>query len=156
MEDNKAPWAMISISIDSDKVNKYREEKYVYNGKLNGSWRKSDILFEEWLTQKEYLKNSRIMPEDIVSATVEKCETKQDWDSKFSSSNDYISKNITGLEISDKNQLEACLRNYKYLQKENQDKYIIKFNTKINNILASFYGSFDETSVPKAIKSYFN
>ncbi|MBC8059108.1 MAG: hypothetical protein H7Y18_00385 [Clostridiaceae bacterium] len=155
MEDKKAPWAIMYATLADDKIDKYKNTRNsIGNGRVFVIWRKSDILFEKWLTSKEYFQNSRIMPEDVVSVTVEKCGTKQKWDSQFTN-NRYIEDSLKGVEIINKSEIEACLKNYKDLHKENQDKYIIKFSTNINNKSASFYGSFDETSVPEVIKSYF-
>lgn len=73
MIDKKVDWADINISlIDNKKEDKEDDMEYKYNNNINIGWDKSFVKLEKWLEEKDYIKNSRITPQEIAYATVEK------------------------------------------------------------------------------------
>lgn len=160
MSTSNASWAGMSFMISDNKLKKYPklQERYMRgdNKQIYASWEKSYKLFEEWLKKKGYLENSRVLPKDISRAVVEKVENSKQVEEKINGrlSNE---ENVKKLEITDKSQIETCLRNYnnpfgKY--GESNGKYLIGFYGEDKTNIE--YGTFNEKDVPDFVKTYFD
>lgn len=161
MKDRRVPWANIEIMISDNKIKKYprimSEDPNNKNTSLNMSFKKYYSHFEEWLKQKGYLENARLMPGDVAYAVVEKAQKNQDSNDKMDDGINLNNKNVKRLEIRDKAQIEVCLRNYSFENSESEDdkgqRYIIGFYSKDKTFTE--YGSFEEENLPDFIKDYF-
>ncbi|MBI6872028.1 DUF6449 domain-containing protein [Clostridium aciditolerans] len=158
MDNKKTGWADISFMVASDKLDKYRKlkdkELHGDDKQIHTTWRKSYKLFEEWLKKKGYIENARVLPADIQYAVVEKITSTQQLEEKRKTGQYINNNNVKRLEIKDKNQIEACLRNYDYPHNNGNAKYIIGFyNNEKKNV---DNGSFDENDAPDFVKDYFN
>lgn len=162
MDDRKSPWAELSFMIANDKLKKYpklTDNKYRGDDKqAHVSWRKSYILFEEWLKKKGYLENSRVLPKDIGYIVVEEVKNNQQLQEKLKTGRLIDEDKIGGgkvkrLEISDKDKIETCLRNYSNPGADNNAKYVIGFYSADKRSLD--FGSFDENNAPDFVRSYF-
>ncbi len=100
--------------------------------------------FEAWLKEKGYLKNARMMPEDIKYVAVEERENSNSYDIDEN-------KSDKRLEITDKNQIEFLLRNYSR-GNEKDGKYILCFYLENGNKLDVFM---DNNRIPEFINQYF-
>jgi len=169
MTEQKVPWANISILIANNRLNNYpklAEAVQQHNGDqhINASWDKSDALLEKWLKEKGYYQNTRILPEEIAYAVVEKIESREQWEEKRKTGYDTetgnsSANNIERLEIRNKSQIETCLREYRdqgllydYFT-QNTEGYIIGFYGGEKRILDN--GSFVDNNVPDFIKEHF-
>lgn len=152
MNAQMTPWANIHLTITDNKINKY-SDPLKSDFVTNTDWKKSYKLFEAWLDKKGYLKNSRILPEDIGFAVVEKVKSSAAWDAKMKSGTFIDDKNVKRLDIKDKNQLEECLKTYKYPWRDETEQYIIGFYRDDKAIMD--WGRFDESSAPAFVKNYF-
>lgn len=160
MNASNASWAEMTLMISDNKLKKYPklEENYREgrDRQIHVSWEKSYNLFEEWLKKKGYLENSRVLPKDISHVVVEKVQNSRQVEEKI---NGKLSseKSVKRLEITDKNQIETCLRNYnppfgKY--GENTGKYIVGFYGEDKENID--YGTFSEKDVPDFMRDYFS
>jgi ABC-2 type transport system permease protein len=153
------PWGSIDFMVADNKLEKYpiltdRRIRGYEDKQAHMFWQKSYKLFEEWLNKKGYLDNSRVLPKDISYAVVEKIENQQRLEDKMNNDTLFNDDKVKKLNITDKNQIEACLLNYKYVGKVSGDKYIIGFyGTDKRNLE---YVSFDDKNSPDFIKNYFN
>lgn len=141
--DNILPWSNIEF-LQSDN------KRYIIY------FRKSFEKFEEWLKERGYYENSRIMPNDISYVRVYKVSDLQ------KSNNDDIEiekptidyrnqENIKKLEIIDKDKIEYLLR----ITKESwlDRSYIVEYYDNYKNII--FSGTLDEF-IPDYIIEYFS
>ncbi|ABO51743.1 hypothetical protein Dred_3241 [Desulforamulus reducens MI-1] len=151
MTDHRTAWASIRLLISDDKMKKYRKgEMDKDRREIYTSWEKSYGNFEAWLKDKGYLKNARILPEEIDYIVVEKLESTQQWEAKRRNGEWLDTKGTKRLEIKDKDQIEICLRNYSEVwDGENQD-YIIGFYTEGHVNIG--FGSFKAANAPDFIK----
>lgn len=150
MEDGKEPWANIRLLIADDKMKKYQRSYWEQDRReFYIPWKKSYGNFEAWLKQKDYLKNARVLPDEIDYVVVEKLDNPQQWAVKMKNG-EWIDKTATKrLEITDKSQIETCLRNYSDVWRKNHE-YIIGFYSEGNVNIG--YGSFKKDNVPDFIK----
>lgn len=132
MQDERRDWANIDILLNNDE-------------RIDLSWKKSYMEFEEWLAKKDYIKNARVIPDDIDYIVVE----EESSDISTSNSKVTIYKVKKRFEIHDKDKIEICLRSYTW---RHRGEYIIGFYTKDNR---GFYASFDKKHIPDFIDEYF-
>lgn len=135
---NIRDWGDISILLSDDTV--LSDDKKIHLG-----WEKHYTEFEEWLSKKDYLKTSRVLPEDISYAVVEKISKNKNT-SRIINLKD---KTIKRLDIYDKDKIEVCLRN---CCNWSDSEYIIGFYCENGNY---FDGRFKEKYVPDFVKEYF-
>jgi len=142
-------------------------EQYDRDKHIHASWHKHDYLLENWLQEKGYYQKARILPEEISYAVVEKIESRDQWEEKRMRGFNLETENagdekVKRLEITDKNQIETCLREYRYhwllgetltSNNESDDRYLIGFYGEDQEHLE--YGSFAGDNVPDFIKAYF-
>jgi hypothetical protein len=160
MNTSNASWAEMTLMISENKLKKYpkldennREQR---DKQIHVSWEKSYKLFEEWLKKKGYLENSRVLPKDISYVVVEKVQNSKQIEEKINGKL-LNEKDVKKLEITDKNQIETCLRNYNHpfgKYGESNGKYIIGFYGEDKSNIE--YGTFSEKDVPDFVKSYLN
>ncbi|WP_099187491.1 DUF6449 domain-containing protein [Tepidibacter mesophilus] len=157
MTDNKVYWADIDVSlVENKKDNNEDAMQDKYDNSINIGWDKAFVKLEKWLKEKDYIKNSRINPEDIAYAVVERKEDKDDI--HIDQYDRYINqgdKKVKRLEIVDKDKIEICLKDYEneYYNGDSNAKYIIGFYSEDKNNID--YGTFDEDSAPNFIKDFF-
>lgn len=152
MIDNETSWAIISLLISDNKVKEYQKAGLVHDSRnvLNGlSWQKSYVNFEAWLKKKGYWKNARVMPEDISYVVVEKLDNPRQLDEKRETGEWIDNNGAKQIKITDKDQIEACLRNYSGVWSEKNVQYVIGFYT--NGDVE--YGSFSKDNIPSFIKN---
>ncbi|WPC40464.1 DUF6449 domain-containing protein [Clostridium sp. JS66] len=151
------PWADVEFMIDDNNFKKYSQlidERNNMESNVHLPWEKSYILFDQWLKEKGYLEGSRITSKDISYALVEKVDDIEDWSQKLKNGKVKIDENSAkNLKITDKNQIETCLRNYKDEQRNKSAKYIIGFYSQDGKNIE--YGSFSEKDLPDFIVKYF-
>ncbi len=142
MTDNKPAWADINILMNNEE-------------RIHLNWNKSFINFEQWLKEINEFDNARIIPaQDIKYAIVERnldnneitYEKKQIAYQETEAPKD---SNIKRLEIKDPEQLEVCLRRYKY---KGNTPYTIGFYLNNGD---TFYGGFFEEDMPEFVKEFF-
>ncbi|AWI04239.1 DUF6449 domain-containing protein [Clostridium drakei] len=151
------PWANIEFMMDDNNFKKYPQlidERNNKESNLHLPWKKSYILFDQWLKQKGYLEGSRITSKDISYALVEKVDNMEDWLQKSKNGKVKIDENSTkNLKITDKNQIETCIRIYKDEWRNKSTKYIIGFYSQDGQNIQ--YGSFSEKDLPDFIAKHF-
>ena len=165
MTDDKTPWAYMEMAVSPDSVKNFPSLNNPYDVREEKTigiyWRKSYTQFETWLAKKGYLANARALPEDIDYAVVEKIDSREVWKNMNTGQNhEYDSEK--SLKITDKAQLEACLRDYTYLSAWDDDKwrsgsgrYYISFFGNGGSRRSVETGSFEENAVPDFIRAYF-
>ncbi len=151
------PWANIEFMMDDNNLKKYpqlidRRNNRESNVQL--SWKKSYILFDQWLKEKGYLEGSRITSKDISYALVEKVDNMDDLLQKLKNGKVKIDENSAkNLKITDKNQIEICIRSYKDEWRNKSSKYVIGFYNQDGKNIE--YGSFSEKDLPDFIAKHF-
>lgn len=180
MTGQREPWARISLLIADDKQGNYPKmlepmaetRPLGPNGEpeamhINHAWQKYDELLEDWLQEKGYLAKARILPEQISYAMVEKITSREQWDEmrRAGDWDNQRGEKIQRFKITDKNQIENCLREYrsqwlldKFLSPGVPDAtdnqiYLIRFYGQDQEHLQT--GSFIGDQVPDFIKDYF-
>lgn len=154
MNDGREAWANMNLMIADDKVNKYDKLKEYgddRNKRFYIQWEKSYTLFEQWLNKKGYLEDARVMPKDIDYILVEEIESKKEWQAR-NRNGLYINMNSPKLmKITDKNEIEECLRNSGERWSEREGKYIMGLYWKDGSEAVSI----SEKNLPEFIKNYF-
>jgi len=123
------------------------------NERVYTHWKKNYKEFEKWLSEKGYLENVRVMPEDVSYVLVQEFDEKDnnlkyiDYDTIESKRND-----TKVLEIKDKQKIDILLRTYSDNWTENRKYQIEFFNEKDQQILSGTY----EDNAPDFIVNYFN
>lgn len=154
MRSGKDAWANIAFMIADNKINKYYGlDKYGRSEKrFNTTWEKSYVLFEEWLKQKGYLENARVMPKDIEYILIEKVDDKNEWQARNRNGLYVNTKNPNLMKITDKVQIEECLRNTGERWNREDGKFIMGLYWQDESQTVSI----DEKNMPDFIKSFFN
>ncbi|NMM63278.1 ABC transporter permease [Clostridium sp. P21] len=151
------PWSNIDFMIDDNNLKKYPQlidERNNRESNVHLPWKKSYILFDQWLKQKGYLEGSRITSKDISYALVEKVDNMEDWLQKLKNGKVKIDENsVKNLKITDKNQIETSIRIYKDEWRNKSAKYIIGFYSQDGKNIE--YGSFSEKDLPDFIAKHF-
>lgn len=139
MLNNKGYSSNINIILKKSKFIKDESKRYIEDIGFN----KNDKELEKWLTEKGYIQNAKVMPEDVKYIVVEKRDNGNIY-------NIEENKSKKRLEINDKNQIEYCLNNYTNIIDES--KYIIGFYMKNGE---RFEQTFDNNDIPDYINDYF-
>lgn len=153
MNSNKDAWAGVDVLISNNKLNKYKNIYGYGNKQLYISWEKFEVNAEKVLKETGYLKDSRILPEDISYVLVEKINDTKKFKNRVDGQTLINKNSVNVLKISDKNKIEECLRTYKNMEAEDGGKYIICFyDNKDKSIV---YGIYHDNDIPNFIKSNF-
>lgn len=133
-------WADIDILLANDN-------------RIRMQWEKTYTKFEKWLEKQGYLKQARIMPEEVAYAVIEKRNEKDNrtfMEEKIT----VEEKNKSGktLKIVEKSKIEICLR--KYSEKWSKyEKYMLRFYSENNDLI--LHGNIEENNAPDFIVEYF-
>lgn len=136
MQDIRQPWGTIDLLLSNDK-------------RISLPFYKTNKELEKWLLDKNYLKNARIMPEDIKHIVVTKRINGK--------IEDIYSPDIKKLIITDKIKIEACVQNsceehiVESIYSVQYDIDIVLINASLGNIRSTI----DEKLAPDFIKEYF-
>lgn len=117
--------------------------------RMNLSFLKTNKELEKWLLAKKYLKNTRIMPEDINHILVTKRVNGR--------IEDVASAEVKKLTITDKIKIETCLQN-SCEENKIDDFYNVQYYLEIvpvNARLGTEQAIFDEKHAPDFVKEYF-
>lgn len=133
-------WADIDILLANDN-------------RIRMQWEKTYTKFEKWLEKQGYLKQARIMPEEVAYAVIEKRNEKDNrtfMEEKIT----VEEKNKSGktLKIVEKSKIEICLR--KYSEKWSKyEKYMLRFYSENNDLI--LHGNIAGNNAPDFIVEYF-
>jgi ABC-2 type transport system permease protein len=136
MQDIRQPWGQIDLLLSNDE-------------RINLSFSKTNKELEKWLLAKNYLKNARIMPEDIGYILVTKRVNGR--------IDDVNGAEVKPLKIEDKIKIETCLQNS--CEENNiENIYNIDYFVEIVPITAGlgrYQTIFDQNHAPDFVKEYF-
>lgn len=132
MVDNQEPDAHISVLLSNGK-------------EIYFSWHRSYEKFENWLDKKGYIENVKVMPKDISHVIVEKRSSEDVYGIEENKSSD-------SLKITDKSQIDTCLKSYTQRIDE-ETEYIIGFYLDNGGSISA---TFDNNNIPDFVKHYFN
>ncbi|QGG47996.1 DUF6449 domain-containing protein [Heliorestis convoluta] len=144
MKDEIQPWAYIKlwrlVDVTSPEMT-YRygvDMTFQIDGKesyevMHLSWKKHYHELEQWLREKGYWQDARILPEDIAYARVVKIGKERDWvDPKL----------LPGIDISKQDELEVCLQQLlgrpQTAESQNESYRIAFYNRNDEAILSGF------------------
>ena len=145
---NLAPWGTIMfISREKNPEDPHRDYS------VHVSWKKSYDKTAEWLKEKGYYENARIMAEDIDYVVVEKINNPRDIDKIYETAaiGGYM-HGANKVEIRDKDKTEFYLNNY-IGHYQTTGKYVLGFYMKNGG---NFLGWIDEEKLPQDIKDTLN
>lgn len=140
MNMNIGAWSQLELLLNNDV-------------RVYSNWKKNYKEFEKWLSEKGYLENVRVMPEDISYVRVQEFDEKdndlkyREYETVESERND---KRV--LRIRDKQKIDILLRTYTDNWTENRKYHIEFFNERDEQILSGTY----EDDAPDFIVNYFN
>ncbi|UQD52131.1 multidrug ABC transporter permease [Bacillus methanolicus] len=120
------------------------------NKRIHAEWKTSYQHFEDWLRNKGLLENARIMPDEISHILVIKQKDfPNNSDMEVEDLFQKLERKGEALKITDKKQIEECLKNTSW----NEGEYVAAFFYKNqNNIdIRNIYNK----HVPHVIKEYF-
>jgi ABC-2 type transport system permease protein len=133
MKDIRQPWGTIDLLLSNDN-------------RISLPFYKTNKELEKWLLAKNYLKNARVMPDDIAYILVTKRVKGR--------IEDVNGAEVKPLKIEDKIEIETCLQN----SCEENNFENIYYYVEIVPITAGVGGyqtTFDENHVPDFVKEYF-
>lgn len=139
MNMNIGAWSQLELLLNNDV-------------RVYSDWKKNYKEFEKWLSEKGYLENVRVMPEDVSYVLVQEFDDK-DNDLKYREYDTIESRrnDTKVLEIKDKQKINTLLRTYTDNWTENRKYHIEFFNERDNQILSGTY----EDDAPDFIVNYF-
>lgn len=135
MNDRRPPWAEITMFLGSDKT-------------LNETWNRNYRHFEQWLKERGYYQDARVLPSDISYMTVEKINREPVPMNETSTTD-----SVKAERYEERNPeriaefLENCYR------QSGEEDYIVNFFSQNGQVI--FNGAFSEGNAPSYIKDYF-
>ncbi|KAB2953441.1 hypothetical protein F9B85_05910 [Heliorestis acidaminivorans] len=144
MRDDNMPWARIELwrlveEASPEMTYRYGvDQSYRSDGKqsyeiMHLNWKKHYKELEQWLQEKGYWQDARILPEDIAYARIVKTEAEKEWvDPKL----------LPGVEVTKPDELEACLQQLLgrplYAVSQDENYRIIFYNKNDGEILSGY------------------
>lgn len=142
---NYPAWAYVSFELKT-------KETDFNNHDVSVGFQKYYTTFEEWLTKKDYIKNARVMPEDIEKIVVEEYDTpisREQIEIRLGAELPPETEPVHIWEIKDQEKIEEILRSYRYASYEEKHNYIVKIYIDGN---LQECGYLTESALPSFIK----
>ncbi|KAB3533491.1 hypothetical protein F8154_10845 [Alkaliphilus pronyensis] len=128
------------------KYDKYTKEFYE---SIAVTWYKSFDSIDEWLMEKGYLEEARLVKDEVEFIMVNVADSYEEADKILASMGEGRS-----LKITDKEKIEISLKNYaNHWRYEDSPIYVVAFYNEAGDRID--YGSFYQQHVPQFIKEYF-